>query len=84
MDSRREEVLFVSNSHRSWPEVLQDYAHLLDQTTQPTKMPVAEYAFAPCFALGWLYIMMLAHDWIMHNARFAPDLDFRTWITDDG
>ena len=84
VEGRREEIFFVSKARRLWPEVLQDYARLLDQHTSPVKMPVPDSAFEPVFD-SWTAIHHdVSHEWIMHNAKIAADLGFRTWITDDG
>ena len=84
VEGRREEVFFVSKARSLWPEVLQNYACLLDQTTKPAKMPVPDDAFEPVFDTWTAIHHAVSHDWIMHNAKIAADLGFRTWITDDG
>jgi alpha-galactosidase len=84
VNGRREEIFFVSNSHQTWSDVLQNYVCLSDAANQPAKLPVPAHAFDPVFCTWTAIHHQVSHDWIMHNARIAADLGFRTWITDDG
>jgi alpha-galactosidase len=84
VEGRRQEIFFVSKACQPWSQVLQRYTHLLDQTIQPAKMPLPDCAFDPVFCTWTAIHHDVSHDWIMHNARIAAELGFRTWITDDG
>jgi len=81
---RWEEVVFVSNARRPWPEVLGRYTCLNDRFTNEPKLRVPEAAFEPVFC-SWTAIHHdVSHDWVMRQAGLAAELGFGTWITDDG
>jgi hypothetical protein len=84
VNRRREEIFFVSISHQPWSDVLQNYVCLCDAENQPVRLPVPAHAFDPVFCTWTAIHHDVSHEWIMHNARIAADLGFRTWITADG
>jgi alpha-galactosidase len=84
VNGRREEIFFVSTSQKIWSDILQNYVRLSDAANQPSKLSVPPHAFDPVFCTWTAIHHDVSHEWIMHNARIAADLGFRTWITDDG
>jgi alpha-galactosidase len=79
-----EEILFVSRADTHWAEVLRTYVATVDRLWEQTKLPVPASAFEPVFCTWTAIHHDVDEDWIIHNAKLAAGLGFKTWITDDG
>ena len=79
-----EDTLFVSDANCNWTDVLQSYVKIVDEYWNLSKFPVPDSAYEPVFCTWTAIHHDVSEEWILHNAKIASDLGFKTWITDDG